>query len=157
MIGLRRRARSGASTSTWDHPPATSQLADPALPVPGPIPASTPASSPIPMRPKRAQARRARRSGDMDQFGRQRRLGSVQQSYVSADAVIGDVLVLTAQASTHTRRSRRDTSAAAHEYRALLEVSSVNYALKTEGEQEAILAGYRAFLNSLTFPLHAFQ
>ena len=153
MIGLRRRARSGASTSTWDHPPATSQLADPALPVPGPIPASTPASSPIPMRPKRAQARRARRSGDMDQFGRQRRLGSVQQSYVSADAVIGDVLVLTAQASTRTRHARRDTSASAHEYRALLEVSSVNYALKTEGEQEAILAGYRAFLNSLTFPL----
>ncbi|HEY7341301.1 MAG TPA: hypothetical protein VH591_10500 [Ktedonobacterales bacterium] len=39
------------------------------------------------------------------------------------------------------------------DYCAVLEVSSLNYALKTVGEQEAILAGYRAFLNGLTFPI----
>ncbi|HEU5347235.1 MAG TPA: hypothetical protein VFU63_01355, partial [Ktedonobacterales bacterium] len=68
-------------------------------------------------------------------------MGSVQQGYVAAEAVIGDVLVL---ATPNPSR---------HDYRALLEVSSVNYALKTAGEQEAILAGYRAFLNGLTFPI----
>src|SRR5690348_14060125 len=70
-----------------------------------------------------------------------RNLGSVQQWYVAGEAVIGDVLVLT------TPNPSR------HDYRALLEVSSVNYALKTSGEQDAILAGYRAFLNGLTFPV----
>ena len=76
------------------------------------------------------------------QFGRRRRrLGSVQQGYVAAEAVIGDMLVLATPTPSH------------HDYRALLEVSSVNYALKTVGEQEGILAGYRAFLNGLTFPL----
>jgi hypothetical protein len=157
MIGLRRRSRSGASASARDHAPATPLLAVPTLsvpaPVPAPVPASTPEPPPIPMRPTRAQSRGATRSSDMEQFGRQRYLGSVQQSYVSAEAVIGDVLVLAAQTSTRTQHTRRNAPASAHEYRALLEVSSVNYALKTEGEQEAILAGYRAFLNSLTFPL----
>ncbi len=70
-----------------------------------------------------------------------RRLGSVQQGYVAAEAVVGDVLALATP-----NPSYRD-------YRAVLEVSSVNYALKTVGEQEAILAGYRAFLNGLTFPI----
>jgi hypothetical protein len=70
-----------------------------------------------------------------------RNLGSVQQGYVAAEAVMGDVLVLATPNPTR------------HDYRALLEVSSVNYALKTAGEQEAILAGYRAFLNGLTFPV----
>jgi hypothetical protein len=70
----------------------------------------------------------------------------VQEGYVAAEAIYGDVLELSAP--TSARRG-----AAQHEYRALIEVGSVNYALKTEGEQEAILAGYRDFLNGLTFPL----
>ena len=70
-----------------------------------------------------------------------RRLGSAQQGYVAAEAVIGDVLVLATPNPLH------------RDYRAVLEVSSVNYALKAVGEQEAILAGYRAFLNGLTFPI----
>ena len=37
--------------------------------------------------------------------------------------------------------------------RAVLEASSVNFALRSEAEQEAILAGYRRFLNSLDYPL----
>ncbi len=95
---------------------------------------------------KHSVPRRIRRAGNEREFGHQRRLGSVQQSYVSAEAVIGDVLVLAAQSATRRH-------AASREYRAILEVGSVNYTLKTEGEQEAILAGYRAFLNGLTFPL----
>ncbi len=37
--------------------------------------------------------------------------------------------------------------------RAVLEAGSVNFALKSETEQEAILAGYRRFLNGLDYPL----
>ena len=39
------------------------------------------------------------------------------------------------------------------DYRAVLEVQSINFGLKSETEQEGIIAGYRAFLNSLSFPL----
>ncbi len=39
------------------------------------------------------------------------------------------------------------------DYRGVLEAQSVNFALKSEPEQEAIMAGYRAFLNSLSYPL----
>lgn len=39
------------------------------------------------------------------------------------------------------------------EYRAVLEAGSVNFALKSAAEQEAILAGYRALLNGLTYPI----
>jgi hypothetical protein len=37
--------------------------------------------------------------------------------------------------------------------RAVLEVAGVNFALQGEAEQEAVLAGYAAFLNSLSFPV----
>jgi len=37
--------------------------------------------------------------------------------------------------------------------RAVLEVGSVNFGLQGEGEQEALLASYASFLNSLTFPV----
>lgn len=40
-----------------------------------------------------------------------------------------------------------------HDYRAVLEAGSVNFALKSETEQEAIMAGYRAFLNALSYPI----
>lgn len=39
------------------------------------------------------------------------------------------------------------------EYRAVLQTQSVNFALKTEAEQEAVMAAYRAFLNSLSHPV----
>ena len=39
-------------------------------------------------------------------------------------------------------------------YRAVLEVGSVNFALKREAEQEATLSGYRTFLNGLRHPIH---
>jgi hypothetical protein len=37
--------------------------------------------------------------------------------------------------------------------RAVLEVAGLNFALRGEAEQEAVLAGYAAFLNSLSFPV----
>ena len=37
--------------------------------------------------------------------------------------------------------------------RAVLEVSSVNFNLKSEAEQNAIIQGYQSFLNSLNFPI----
>jgi hypothetical protein len=37
------------------------------------------------------------------------------------------------------------------QYRAVLEVESLNFALKSEEEAEAIMASYRAFLNALTY------
>jgi len=39
------------------------------------------------------------------------------------------------------------------DYRAAMEAQAVNFALKSEVEQEAIMAGYRAFLNSLSYPV----
>src|SRR5919106_4893496 len=39
------------------------------------------------------------------------------------------------------------------DYRAVLEVQSINFALKSETEQEGIIAGYKAFLNALSYPL----
>ena len=39
------------------------------------------------------------------------------------------------------------------QYRAVLEVGSVDFALKGEVEQEALIVGYAGFLNSLTYPV----
>ena len=39
------------------------------------------------------------------------------------------------------------------EYRAVVQAQSVNFALKSEEEQEAVMAGYRSFLNSLSHPV----
>lgn len=43
-----------------------------------------------------------------------------------------------------------------HEYRAIIECNSVNYALKTGAEQDAIEASFQRFLNSLSFPITIF-
>lgn len=63
------------------------------------------------------------------------RLASVQEQ-LPLDEILGDVLLLRGG-----------------EARAVLEARPVNFALKSEGEQEAILAGYRRFLNALDYPL----
>lgn len=39
------------------------------------------------------------------------------------------------------------------QYRAVLEVGGLNFGLQGEAEQEAVVAGYAAFLNSLSFPV----
>ena len=64
------------------------------------------------------------------------RPASVQRSRISLEAIEDDVVRL-----------------AGGEYRAVLEVGSVNFGLQGEGQQETILASYAAFLNSLTFPV----
>ncbi len=71
---------------------------------------------------------------------------SVQQEFVRLREIAGDVLCLASSPSVATNALPRT-------YRAVLEVSAINFTLKAEEEQEAILAGYRAFLKTLTFPL----
>src|SRR5690606_34977799 len=58
------------------------------------------------------------------------------QQRPAPSAVVGDVVVLRGG-----------------ECRAVLQAGSVNFALKSEAEQEVILAGYRRFLNGLDYPL----
>lgn len=43
-----------------------------------------------------------------------------------------------------------------HSYRAILECSSLNYDLKTEGEREQIEMSFQQFINSLSFPISIF-
>lgn len=43
-----------------------------------------------------------------------------------------------------------------HNYRAIVEVSSVNYALMSQMEQDMIEIGYHSFLNSLRFPIEIY-
>ncbi len=66
---------------------------------------------------------------------RRQRPASVQE-WLPLDELTGDVLRLRGG-----------------EYRAVLQAGSVNFALKSEAEQESILAGYRRFLNGLAYPL----
>src|SRR5579872_7323402 len=68
---------------------------------------------------------------------------SVQQHYVSLREVSGDMLCLASSGTASRRRL----------YRAVVEVSAINFTLSSEEEQEAIIAGYRAFLKALTFPI----
>ncbi len=63
-----------------------------------------------------------------------RKRASVQQTFIDLEDIRDDVVCL-----THRR------------YRAVLEVGSVGFNLLGETEQEALLASYCAFLNSLTF------
>jgi len=39
------------------------------------------------------------------------------------------------------------------DYRAVIQAQSINFALKSEEEQEAVMAAYRSFLNSLSHPV----
>lgn len=41
----------------------------------------------------------------------------------------------------------------ANQYRVVLQVSSINFELKSEAEQDAMISNYQSFLNSLTCPL----
>ncbi|MCW5880717.1 MAG: hypothetical protein KIS91_07300 [Anaerolineae bacterium] len=65
-----------------------------------------------------------------------RRFGSVQAIHVNVVAIEEGVVHL-----------------AGGQYRAVVEVGSVNFGLAGDTEREAIVASYAAFLNSLTFPV----
>jgi hypothetical protein len=73
---------------------------------------------------------------------KRRQLSSVQQHYVGAREIVGEVLCVAAPLSP----SRRI-------YRAVLEVSSLNFLLKSEEEQDALVERYRSMLKALTFPI----
>ena len=64
------------------------------------------------------------------------RPGSIQTAHVGVEAIADDVLHLTGG-----------------EERAVLEVTSLNFALQGEREQAATVASFAGFLNSLTFPV----
>ena len=64
------------------------------------------------------------------------RVGSVQTAHLSPEGIADGLVRL-----------------AGDQYRAVLEVGSVNFALQGDGEQEATVAGFAAFLNGLTFPV----
>src|SRR5262245_16550131 len=64
------------------------------------------------------------------------RVRSVQRAHLGIDAIADGVLTL-----------------AGGQQRAVLEVGSVNFGLKGETDQEAIVASYGAFLNSLSYPV----
>lgn len=85
------------------------------------------------------------------------RYASTQEHYVAAREIMDDVLCLAPlggdSAETARTRARGSRIRPDRDYRAILEVSSVNYALKSEGEQEAITVSYQAFLNALAFPV----
>ena len=70
------------------------------------------------------------------------RKSSVQSEFVRARDIAHNVLCLASP-----------INALQHEYRAILEVSATNYTLTSEEEQELMVAGYRAFLKALTFPI----
>jgi len=61
---------------------------------------------------------------------------SVQTAHLPLEAIDEDVLCLSGG-----------------QYRAVLEVGSINFGLQGEVEQEAVIAGFAAYLNSLTFPV----
>lgn len=89
--------------------------------------------------------------------GNRRASASVQLRHVAVREILDDLVCLAplgAEAATSERGYvRADAALRRRDYRAVLAVSSVNYALKSEGEQEAITASYQAFLNGLAFPV----
>jgi len=64
------------------------------------------------------------------------RSASVQTAHLALETIDEDVLCLTGG-----------------QHRAVLEVGSINFGLQGEVEQEAVIAGFAACLNSLTFPV----
>ncbi|MGH2369175.1 MAG: hypothetical protein ACRDI2_13345 [Chloroflexota bacterium] len=65
-----------------------------------------------------------------------RGIASTQSSHVAVESIAGGVVRM-----------------AGGHYRAVLEIGSVALSLQSSPEQEATLAGYAAFLNSLTYPV----
>ena len=81
---------------------------------------------------------------------------STQDLVVGVQEIRGDVLCLRApeHGTAKSPGAHPNTSGAEPlQYRAVLQVSSVNFALASATEQEAFLAGYAAFLNGLGYPI----
>ena len=79
---------------------------------------------------------------DTSTMSPQSRKGSVQAEFVRLREIAHNVLCLVSPASPTQC-----------EYRTILEVSATNYTLRSEEEQDLMIAGYRSFLKSLSFPI----
>src|SRR5260370_22831442 len=79
---------------------------------------------------------------DTDTMQHKTRKGSVQLEFVRVREIAHNVLCLVSPTGPTQR-----------EYRAILEVSATNYTLRSEEEQDLIIAGYRALLKALAFPI----
>ena len=79
---------------------------------------------------------------DTDTMPTKSRRGGVQAEFVRVRDIAHNVLCLASPTSTTQC-----------DYRAIIEVSATNYTLRSEEEQESMIAGYRAFLKALTFPI----
>jgi hypothetical protein len=67
-------------------------------------------------------------------------IGSVIKSFVRLREVAGDVACLS-------------FGGRAYHYRGILKVDTVNFALMSEEDQDALIEGFKAFLNGLSFPI----
>src|SRR5579875_2818764 len=66
--------------------------------------------------------------------------GSVIKSFVRLREVAGDVACL-------------DFGRRIYEYRSVVQVNTVNFALMSEEDKDALIEGFKAFLNGLSFPI----
>src|SRR5579883_2070853 len=66
--------------------------------------------------------------------------GSVIKSFVRLREVAGDVACL-------------DFGRRIYEYRSVVQVNTVNFALMSEEDKDALIEGFKAFLNGLSFPV----
>ena len=69
-------------------------------------------------------------------------IGGVQENFVQIREVEGNIVCMVSSEESTGR-----------DYRAVIEVTGINFQLKAEEEQKAILNGYRAFLKGLSFPI----
>lgn len=77
-----------------------------------------------------------------------RTVGEVQRTYVSARTIVGSLLCVRPQGAAATSVPGSQDS-----YCAILEVSPINFLLRSKEEQDDIVAGFGEWLNSLQFPV----
>ena len=88
------------------------------------------------------------------QVRRPARMGSVQQQFLHLKGVVnGDVLSLHSAAAARGRERTLTFPSPSDEFRAVLEVGSINYQLFSPQEQEAVIAHYRSLIASLHYPI----
>ena len=82
------------------------------------------------------------------------RTGSVQQQFLHLKGVVnGNVLSLHSASAARRRERGLTFPSPSDEFRAVLEVGSINYQLFTPQEQEAVIAHYRSLIASLHYPI----
>jgi hypothetical protein len=93
-------------------------------------------------------SRKGRAAGTTGKVGRRgRRTGEVQRAFVAACAIVGGNLLCLRRQGRSATLVREDT------YCAAVEVTPINFLLRSEEEQADIIAGFEQWLNSLRFPI----